>query len=256
MSSVSKNDQAWEILFHELDIIRHIEKQGYFEITSSTINQYREARLMTKFDYSSTLPEIFKKHKLGILPNSRGSYIISDFSIFHDFRTAHPPIVNVEFPKHIESIDYNTITSESTALNCAFIAGILTDFTNEKHLYPTINGRMSSLDFDFQINTSSSQLSISVNNAQIEIDAGYEGERSIYLFEAKNVLSDDFLIRQLYYPFRLWTNKSKKKIHPIFLTYTNGIFICANMPFLTFMSIIPSGLLKKNAMLLQVIPSV
>ncbi|MBR8536860.1 hypothetical protein KDU71_14895 [Carboxylicivirga sediminis] len=224
MSSLSKNDQAWNSLFHELDIVQHIKQAGYFEISSSVINRYREARLMTKFDYSSQLPEIFKKHQLGILPNSRGTYIISDFTIFHQFKGHHPPIVNVAFPHHIESIDYNNITSESTAINCAFIAGILSDFTGETQLYPTINGRMGSSVFNFNISTTSGSISMTVNNAQLEIDAGYEGKDAIYLIEAKNVLSDDFLVRQLYYPFRLWSGQSRKPIHPIFLTYTNGIF--------------------------------
>src|SRR5690606_25687092 len=42
--------------------------------------------------------------------------------------------------------------------------------------------------------------------------------------EAKNYISDDFLVRQLYYPFRLWSGKIKKRVRPIYLTYTNGVF--------------------------------
>ncbi len=45
------------------------------------------------------------------------------------------------------------------------------------------------------------------------------------LFEAKRDLSEDFLIRQLYYPFRVWHNRIKKKtVKPIFLVYSNGIY--------------------------------
>lgn len=32
------------------------------------------------------------------------------------------------------------------------------------------------------------------------------------------------MIRQLYYPYRLWKNRITKEVRPIFLTYTNGIF--------------------------------
>ena len=42
--------------------------------------------------------------------------------------------------------------------------------------------------------------------------------------KSKNYISNDFLVRQLYYPFKLWSGKIQKKIRPIFLTYTNGIF--------------------------------
>lgn len=44
------------------------------------------------------------------------------------------------------------------------------------------------------------------------------------LIEAKNSLSKDFLVRQLYYPYKLWSNKIAKNVRPLFLTYTNGIF--------------------------------
>jgi hypothetical protein len=63
-----------------------------------------------------------------------------------------------------------------------------------------------------------------VGNSQIEIDGGYEGDNSLNLIEAKNYISDDFLIRQLYYPYRLWNSKVRKRVRPIFLTYSNGIF--------------------------------
>ena len=48
---------------------------------------------------------------------------------------------------------------------------------------------------------------IIVDSAQIEIDAAYEGEEFLSIFEAKMNISDDFIIRQLYYPYRTWINK-------------------------------------------------
>ena len=52
-----------EAAFEKHGILEKIEKHGVFEITSSQINKFREARLMTKFDHRKNLPEIFKKHK-------------------------------------------------------------------------------------------------------------------------------------------------------------------------------------------------
>ena len=83
---------------------------------------------------------------------------------------------------------------------------------------------MSSSSFDFQINDSKGLFDVSVENSQVEIDGGYEGDYSLNLIEAKNYISNDFLVRQLYYPFKLWSNKITKQVRPIFLTYTNGIF--------------------------------
>ncbi len=63
-----------------------------------------------------------------------------------------------------------------------------------------------------------------MNNSQIEIDAAFEGINFLTLIEAKRDLSEDFLIRQLYYPWRTWRSKVDKPIKPIFLIYSNGIF--------------------------------
>lgn len=221
--SDTKNDIAWNKLFAQYKIAEKVFTDGAFKITSTQINAFREARLMTKFDFKSQLPKIFADNKLSILPVSRGGYIISDFETFKDFESDKTEINNVDFPNYLESIDYDNISSEATALNCAFVTGITEDFVQEE-LKPTVSGRMSSLAFNFKINTKSKPIRIDVNNSQIEIDGGYEGPNSLCLLEAKNSISKDFLVRQLYYPFRLWNEKVSKRVRPIFLTYSNGIF--------------------------------
>jgi hypothetical protein len=215
----------WEKIFNEYNVIERVLSEGSFSISATEINRFREARLMTKFDHRSQLPKLFIDNKLSILPSSRGKYIIGTFETFHDFDTNPVGIVKIDFPSFFESLDYRNITSEATAINCAFISGILQDFTGEKNLYPTVSGRMGSSSFDFNINSAQGRLfKISVENSQIEIDGGFEGDSSLNLIEAKNYIADDFIIRQLYYPCKLWTNKISKKVRSIFLTYTNGIF--------------------------------
>lgn len=222
--SKSKNDIAWEAIFEEYRILDRLAKNDRVSISSMEINEFREARLMTKFDHRSQLPELFVEHKLSILPTSRGTYEIGAFETFCDFNKEDVEIVPVNFPTFLESIDYKDITSESIAINCAFISKILHDFTGEEHLFPTVSGRMSSSLFDFAINSKQKTFRINVENSQIEIDGGFEGDNSLNLIEAKNYISDDFLIRQLYYPYRLWSDKIVKRVRPIFLTYSNGIF--------------------------------
>lgn len=223
--SDTKNEAAWKKLFDKHNILDKLAEQDVFEITSSQINEFREARLMTKFDHRKNLPEIFKKHKLSILPITRGSYLISQFEAYKDFEEKDTEIIKAPFPTFIESIDYENITSESAALNCAYVSGILADFIEDERIIPTVSGRMSSDTFDFFIKThSGTDVRVEVNNSQIEIDGGFEGVETLSLIEAKNSLSDDFLIRQLYYPYRLWSNKIGKKVKPLFLTYSNGIF--------------------------------
>ncbi|NLL58476.1 MAG: transcriptional regulator [Firmicutes bacterium] len=223
--SDTKNDIAWKQLFEKYKILERIKEHGAYEITSEQINEFREARLMTKFDHRNNLPKIFKKHKLSILPVSRGSYIISQFETYQDIEEKETEIVRVPFPSYIESLDYENITSEATALSCAYVSGIIADFVEDEEVVPTVSGRMNSEAFNFNINTfAGSPFQVGVTNAQIEIDGGFEGLETFSLIEAKNSLSDDFIIRQLYYPYRLWNGRVSKKVKSIFMIYSNGIF--------------------------------
>ncbi|WP_442952112.1 type II restriction enzyme [Peptacetobacter sp.] len=217
---------AWEQIFEKYNVLEILDNDGYFIINASEIGKFREARLMAKFDHKSQLPEILKKHNLSILPITRGSYIISQFEAYKSFEEINTEITKVTFPEHIESIDYESITSESMAINCAYVSGIIADFMEDEKILPVVSGRMSSSEFEFSINNNKqdTKLLIKVSNSQIEIDGGYEGIEKLALIEAKNSISDDFLIRQLYYPYRLWRNKVSKKVKPIFMTYSNDIF--------------------------------
>lgn len=225
-SEITKNDRAWNNLFDKYNIMEHVEHRGFFEIKSVQINEFREARLMTKFDHSINLPKLFSDNNLAILPVTRGSYIISKFEAYKKFEQLDNEVIRASFPEYIESIDYENITSEAMAINCAYISNIIADFLDDEELLPTVSGRMSSDCFSFNIKniSSNSNVTVNVRNSQMEIDGGFEGIRQLALIEAKNFISDDFLIRQLYYPYRLWSNTISKSITPVFLVYTNGIF--------------------------------
>ena len=221
---MGKNDKAWERLFEKYNILENIKNDGQFIISANTIKEFREPRLMTKFDHKVNLPEIFKKNSLAILPITRGDYIISSFSAYKEFENVSSDTLRVTIPTHLQSLFPKFILSESIALNCANACGILKDFLEDDDIVPTVNGRMSSGIFDFNITTNKGSLPLTVNNSQIEIDAAYEGINYLSLFEAKKYLSDDFLIRQLYYPFRTWKSRVTKPIKTIFLIFSNGTF--------------------------------
>lgn len=218
------NDAAWENLFDKYHILDEIAKNGKFVISASQIKEFREPRLMTKFDHKINLPGIFASNNLSILPITRGEYIISSFSAYEEFSESSPDVQRISIPPHIQSLSPQFLVSETIALNCASACGILNDFLEDDGLIPTVSGRMSSGNFEFGINTSSSVQNVSVCNSQIEIDAAYEGIHYLSLFEAKRDLSDDFLIRQLYYPFRVWNERVTKMVKPIFLIFSNGMF--------------------------------
>lgn len=218
------NDAAWESLFDKYHILDEIDRNGQFVISANQIKEFREPRLMTKFDHKINLPNIFVANNLSILPITRGDYVISSFSAYKEFEEPTEDVQRISIPAHIQSLMPQFLVSEAIALNCANACGILNDFLEDDELVPTVSGRMSSGSFEFDINTSLGTKNITVSNSQIEIDAAYEGIHYLSLFEAKRDLSDDFLVRQLYYPFRVWSDRVTKTVKPVFLIFSNGMF--------------------------------
>ncbi|EAE9730490.1 hypothetical protein CCZ53_14165, partial [Listeria monocytogenes] len=82
MAKLNQTDEAWERLFEKYNILEVIERDGVFIISAQQIKEYREARLMTKFDHKANLPNLFKNNDLSILPNSRGTYVIGKFNAY------------------------------------------------------------------------------------------------------------------------------------------------------------------------------
>lgn len=181
---------------------------------------------MAKFDHAINLPKIFFDNKLAILPITRGDYIISHFDAYHKFEAVDAPILQASLPEYIQSLDVTNLPSEAIAVNCAAVTGIIASFLQDEDIVPTVSGRMGSGTFDFNIANViyDTPLSIRVINSQIEIDAAFEGVHTLSLFEAKRDLSEDFLIRQLYYPFRTWESRVTKPVKSIFLIYSNGLY--------------------------------
>lgn len=224
---------AWELLFEKYNILERVDDHGFFEIDAKQIKEIKEPRLMAKFDHSVNLPIIFFENHLAILPITRGRYVIGNFQAYQNLQqiNADSPIKRRTLPDYIESLDLSAITSEAIALNCAYASGIIADFLNENELNPTVAGRLGSGAFDFFIKLNKLRKfypilnkRIYVNKSQIEIDAGYEGLHSLALIEAKLDISEDFLIRQIYYPYRVWKKRIQKPVRSIFFIYSNGIY--------------------------------
>lgn len=226
MSDSTKPNKAWNVLFERHHILDEVNQKGCYVISANDIKKEHEPRLMSKFDHSINLPKIFRDNGLAILPISRGDYVISKFDVYHTFETNTAPIQYFALPEYLQSINSENITSETIAINAAYASGILRDFLDDDELYSTVSGRMGSGEFSFNINGANNKIfPINVKNSQIEIDSAFEGIRYLSIIEAKRDLSDDFLIRQLYYPFRTWNSRGiSKKIKPVFLVYSNGIF--------------------------------
>ncbi|HFK4971225.1 TPA: hypothetical protein ACGX41_001318, partial [Listeria monocytogenes] len=230
MAKLNQTDEAWERLFEKYNILEVIERDGVFIISAQQIKEYREARLMTKFDHKANLPNLFKNNDLSILPNSRGTYVIGKFNAYQQLVVDDKKPISVEIPYYIESFDNLSITSESTALNVAHFTGmidmVMETGNDEPNSVLTLSGRMSSGEIQYQIKGEKNfSYDFNVNNSQIEIDGSYENLQKIALIEAKSKLPLDFHIRQLYYPYRVYSNLiQKKEIMPVFFTFADDIF--------------------------------
>ncbi|WP_314689991.1 type II restriction enzyme [uncultured Rothia sp.] len=223
--SMTKLDKAWEEILAKYPIEEKTRQGGLYEIQAKDIKAFREPRLMTKFDTSKSVASPLKELGLNVLPVSRHSYVLGKFNLYEEF----PDVTNLK-PNSItlpelETLRLENLTSESNAINALLATHTLENFLNEEEqgLLETFNGRMGTGDFSFDIDVSccAAKQTINVSKAQIEIDGGFESQRSVCIMEAKNIRHDDFNVRQLYFPYRKYRAMVQKPIRLVFSQYTN-----------------------------------
>lgn len=226
MANQATNDAAWRVLFERHSIPERVDADGLAYIDAADIKVEREPRLMAKFDHAVNLPAIFKHHGYSILPVSRGRYVIGPLDTYQTLEPLDVAPKYFPLPAWIESLSTNHVASETLLLNGAVAAGMLSDFLGENELVATVSGRMASGELEFSVNSrrpgGGAPFWLHVENAQVEVDLALEGAGQLALVEAKMSVADDFLVRQLYYPFRTWSERVKKPVSPLYVAYTNG----------------------------------
>ena len=226
----TKNNDAWNDLFQENETLATIEKHGFAHVSADLMKKYREPRLMAKIDTIEVLPKIFSENDLSILPIKNGEYVIFKDPDFHSY---------FKFPKSIDNIkprnyrpykplsEFDSFSNleymnEARALDIALMSSIIKDFTEEQNIWLTIRGRQYTSGF--QVLLPSLRKTLQISSVQIEIDAGYETDQAIYIFEAKIGTRGNFNIRQLLFPYLEWKNRTNKNVIPIFFYYTNDLY--------------------------------
>jgi hypothetical protein len=227
MTSTNANSIAWAKAVDKYQILDRVQKNGFADVSASQLKVFREPRHMGKIDHEENLPEVFSENNLTILTLSNSSYRVGQFEIFQKLPAWEVPgdeVETISFPIDLETLDIANLTSEPSVMNAAYSSKMLQNFCGED-LVLTVSGRMRTgvFDFDVDVKTGGKQ-SLKVSNAQMEIDAGYEGKNKFYIFEAKNHSAKNFNLRQIYYPTRSWSQKIKKPVVPIFLTHSNDVF--------------------------------
>ena len=223
MTKIS-NNEAWEHIFFDLDILNKVYRQGFFDISANEIKKRdgKEARLMTKVDHREHLPPIMKDNGLSILAIKNGLYRIAPTDPFIDIHKIPTcPIQTVQQPHNILSIDPLNLKSESSALDIAHISKMLDNVFGETTEL-TIRGRLrGDLEFNLQ------NIYYNINGVQIEVDGGYEGFNTLNLVEAKIGYRNNINIRQLLYPELFWKYQNVgqyKYIQNFVFYYQDDIF--------------------------------
>lgn len=224
------NDEAWSKYFEASPMLESIKREGYAYVTADDLRELgqREPRLMAKMDTLRCRPKVFKDNGLAIFPVKNGEYIIFEDLERKSYFEFGKQLEKIPVQRYDSRLDLRSFDSypreqslnEAQAIDFAFISSLLKAFTADENLRLTIRGRFYSGNFDFDLERFRHR--VYVSSVQIEVDAGYESDKAIYLIEAKVGRRDSFHIRQLYYPYLEWSNRSRKEIIPIFLVYSNG----------------------------------
>lgn len=183
----------------------------------------REVRILCKQDTRESRPLVFQQNELFILPVKNGEYVIVKGEGYVDL-----PVINQTTQIYASKLGFSPVTStvgnsEMQYLDFAYAASLIRTFMDDDSLVLTIRGRKYTPKFSFLVG----EQAITVESVQTEVDAGYEGQNQVVLVEAKSGQAANTIIRQLYYPFRQWTEHLKennifKPVYTIFFEKTDN----------------------------------
>ena len=173
-------------------------------------------RILCKQDTRESRPQVFKDRGLFILPVVNGRYAIIKGDGYVDIPAIESPLIEYqsEFDFKLETARVGD--SEMQYLDSAYAFSLIRHFIEDDSLVLTIRGRKYTPAFSFYTNG----FHISVKSVQTEVDGGYEGREQVVLIEAKNTEATDTIIRQIYYPFRQWQERTDKPISTLFFQRT------------------------------------
>ena len=222
-------NEPWNLIFKKYDIKKHNFNKSPYIITAKDIKDAtkkfektseKEVRILCKQDTREDRPEIFIENNLFLLPIKNGTYAIIKGEGYIDI-----PEITTEIKSYKSQLDFNLDTSivgnsEMQHLDFAYASSLIRSFMEDDSLVLTIRGRKFSPKFSFLVG----KHKINVESVQTEIDGGYEGRSDIVLIEAKNSNTKNTIIRQLYYPYKQWSEYTQKEVHTLFFEKRDKIY--------------------------------
>ena len=220
--------KAWKAIFDKYNIHDHDFNKPYF-INARDIKEAtkhfektgeKEVRIICKQDTRESRPEIFQKLGLFLLPVKNGKYAIVKGEGYIDI-----PSIENEPIAYQSKLDFKLDTSlvgnsEMQHLDYAYASSLIRHFLQDETLVLTIRGRKYTPKFDLVVNNHR----LTIESVQTEVDAGYEGKNQVVLIEAKNIKTDNIIIRQLYFPFRQWQLHTRKKVVTLFFAKSGDTY--------------------------------
>ena len=171
---------------------------------------------VTKLDNKDKLPDILIKKDYGIVHLGNGNHLFIKGlnNIYHDFE----PIQTEIDWKYRKSLLNQFNSSESNMLSVANNQRILHNFLfgEDKEFCEVDILKRPKTYFPHRTKTSfeysiGNQISLELENIQIEIDLTIEFQGTIGVFEAKNGNSNNFSLFQIFNPYLYYYNASKQK---------------------------------------------
>lgn len=223
------NSKAWAKILKDYDVLKHDFSKSSFPITAQQIKQSvrsfkttgeREVRILCKQDTREQRPEIFKNNDLFLLPTKNGHYAILKGDGYLDI-----PEIKEEIKKYSSKLEFKLESaevgnSEMQHLDYAYAVSLIRTFCDDPSLVLTIRGRKYTPEFSFNFH----KQGVRVASVQTEVDAGFEGKNQIVLVEAKNSTTSNTIIRQLYYPYRQWTEMTSKNVRTLFFEKRGSVY--------------------------------
>lgn len=215
------NNNSWKKIFKDNKIAEHDFSKSPFFLSAKDIKKSvqdfkntseKEVRILCKMDTRESVPEVMREKGLILLPVKNKFYVIVKSEGYVDI-----PDIESKAEIYNTKLDFDLDTtkigdSEMQHLDFAYASSLIRTFMQDPTLVLTIRGRKYTPQFSYKIGN---QL-IETQGVQTEVDAGYEGKDKIVLIEAKNSSTKNTIIRQLYYPYRQWSEHTKKKVFLLF----------------------------------------
>ncbi|QBL11897.1 type II restriction enzyme [Campylobacter helveticus] len=226
---MSKNNESWQKIYEDLKIFKHDFKKEPFYLSAEQIKlcvkdfqktSQKEVRVLCKQDSREDRPQIFIDNELFILPIKNGEYILCKGEGYVDIPNIETKAISYKSKLDFELKSASVGDSEMQHLDFAYASSLIRTFMQDESL--VIRGRKYTPEFDF--NTKLYQ-NIKIKSVQTEVDSGFEGREKIVLVEAKNNLTQNVIIRQLYYPLRQWSIHTQKEITTLFFEKRSDEFL-------------------------------